>query len=225
MRTRLEHTAAVVAKGIFRLAGQSCQAGSRLLLQESVHDEFMERLLEHVAAIKLGDPFAPDTTCGPLVSDAQLQRVASFAESGKAQARLVAGGKRPDRADLQRGFFFEPTVFDQVGADARIAREEVFGPVLSVMTFRDAEHAIELANGTNFGLVAGCWTTNLDTAFMVARSVRAGIMWVNCYRDESPLKYMPTGFRKESGLGAEIGPEGLEAFLETKSVMIKFGQA
>ncbi|HSW16845.1 MAG TPA: aldehyde dehydrogenase family protein [Ramlibacter sp.] len=217
----LDHTAAAVAKGIFRLAGQSCQAGSRLLVQESVKDEFMELLLKHVAAVKLGDPFHADTICGPLVSQDQLQRVSAFVERGTSEARLVCGGKRPDREDLRQGFFLEPTVFDQVAPNARIAQEEAFGPVLSVLTFKDEEDAIRIANGTIFGLVAGCWTTKLDTAMRVARALRSGIVWVNCYRDDAPLKYMPTGFRKQSGIGSEMGPEGLEAFLDTKSVMIR----
>ena len=217
----LEHTAAVVAKGIFRLSGQACQAGSRVLIQESAKDEFMERLLKHVAAAKMGDPFAEDTVCGPLVSEAQLVRVESYVEAGRSAARLIAGGRRPDDKNLQRGFFLEPTVFDQVAVDARIAKEEIFGPVLSVLTFRDLDHAIDIANSTMYGLAAGCWTSNLNTAMSVARRVRAGIMWINCYRDDAPLKYMPTGFHKASGLGREMGPEGLEAFLETRSVMIK----
>ncbi|MDO9433967.1 aldehyde dehydrogenase [Hydrogenophaga sp.] len=217
----LDHIAAAVAKGIVRMAGQSCQAGSRLLVQEAVKDQFMELLVKHVSMAKLGDPFHADTTCGPLVSETQLQRVSSFVELGKSTARLVLGGARPDRADLQKGFFLQPTIFDQVAHDARIAQEEAFGPVLSVVTFKDEQEAIRIANSTAFGLVAGCWTSNLNTTMRVAKSVTAGILWVNCYRDDSPLKYMPTGFRKQSGIGSEMGPEGLEAFLETKSVMIR----
>jgi acyl-CoA reductase-like NAD-dependent aldehyde dehydrogenase len=139
------------------------------------------------------------------------------------EARLLAGGRRPERDDLRHGFFFEPTVFDVADPNARIAREEIFGPVLSVLGFRDADHAIELANATNFGLVAGCWTASLDTAMKVARSVRSGMVWVNCYRDDAPLRHMPTTFRKESGTGAEMGPEGLDAFLGAKSAMIRHG--
>jgi acyl-CoA reductase-like NAD-dependent aldehyde dehydrogenase len=217
----LDNASAAVARGVVRMAGQSCQAGSRLLIQESIKDQFMERLLAHIASAKLGDPFSPQTTCGPLVSEVQLRRVESYVDIGRASARLVFGGRRPDRADLQAGFFIEPTVFDRVEPDARIAKEEVFGPVLSVLTFKDVDEAIRLANNTIFGLVAGCWTSNLTTAIKVARSVTAGVVWVNCYRDDQPLKHMPTNFRKQSGIGAEIGPEGLDAFLETKSVIIK----
>ena len=217
----LDIASAAVARGVVRMAGQSCQAGSRLLIQESIKDQFMERLLVHIASATLGDPFSPQTTCGPLVSEVQLKRVDSYVDLGRASARLVTGGRRSDRADLQAGFFFEPTVFDRVEPDARIAKEEVFGPVLSVLTFKDVDEAIRLANSTIFGLVAGCWTTNLTTAIKVARTVSAGVVWVNCYRDDQPLKYMPTSFRKQSGIGAEMGPEGLDAFLEMKSVIIK----
>lgn len=217
----IQDAAAAACTGIFRLAGQSCQAGSRVLVQESVKDEFMEHLLRHVAGAKLGDPFASDTVCGPLVSQEQLQRVQAHVDAGKAQARLVVGGRRPEREDLRRGFFIEPTVFDNVDRQARIATQEVFGPVLSVLTFKDVDDAIEIANGTIFGLVAGCWSSSLNTSMRVARAVTAGVVWVNCYRDDPPLKYMPTGFRKQSGMGSEMGPEGLEAFLETKSIMIK----
>jgi len=217
----LETAAASVAKGIVRLAGQSCQAGSRLLLQESIKDEFLDRLLRHVSAAKLGDPFADDTTCGPLVTEAQLRRVESYVEAGRSVAKLLIGGKRPDRDDLRRGFFFEPTVFSDVQPGARIAQEEIFGPVLSVMTFKDVDEAIELANGTIFGLVAGCWTSNLNTAMTFAKAVRAGGVWVNSYRDDAVLKHMPIGGFKQSGLGREMGREGLDAFLETKSIMIR----
>lgn len=217
----LAHTAAVVTKGIFRLAGQACQAGSRLLVQESVKDAFMEQLMLQIDTVRLGSAFEDATTCGPLVSEDQLRRVESYVEIGKSEARLVRGGSRPTAPALERGFFFEPTVFDDVSPDARIAREEIFGPVLSVITFKDVEEAIRIANSTFYGLAAGCWTSSLDTAMAVARRVRAGVLWVNCFRDDPPLRYMPTGFHKQSGLGREMGPEGLDAFLEVKSVMIK----
>jgi acyl-CoA reductase-like NAD-dependent aldehyde dehydrogenase len=217
----LEAAAASAGTGIVRLAGQSCQAGSRLLVQESVKDEFIDRLLSHVVANKLGDPLAEDTTCGPLVTEAQLHRVETYVEAGQSAARLLIGGKRPDRPDLSRGWFLEPTIFDQVPPDARIAQEEIFGPVLGILTFKDVEEAIQIANRTIFGLVAGCWTSNLNTAMRFARSVRAGGIWVNSYRDDAVLRHMPIGGFKHSGVGREMGPEGLDAFLETKSIMIK----
>jgi acyl-CoA reductase-like NAD-dependent aldehyde dehydrogenase len=218
----IEVAAASVAKGIVRLAGQSCQAGSRVLVQKSVKQEFAERLLKHIAAAKLGDPLADDTTCGPLVSDAQLRRVESYVKDGMSVAKLIAGGKRPAREDLAKGFFFEPTVFDDVPATSRIAQEEIFGPVLGMLSFEDVDEAIELANQTIFGLVAGCWTQNLQTAMAFAKRVRAGMVWVNGFRDDSILKHMPVGGFKQSGIGREVGPEGLDEFLETKSIMIRF---
>ncbi|MDF3311475.1 aldehyde dehydrogenase family protein [Rhodococcus sp. T2V] len=217
----LEQAAAAVAKGIVRLAGQSCQAGSRLLVQESVKDDFVDLVLEHLRAAKLGDPFDEATTCGPLVSEEQLNRVAAYVEAGKASSRLLTGGRRPDCTDLHRGFFFEPTVFDNVAPDSRIAQEEVFGPVLSILSFKELDDAIHLANATKFGLAAGCWTRDINTALRFAKGVRAGIVWLNSYRDDSVLKHMPMGGFKHSGIGREWGPEGLEAFLETKSIMLK----
>ncbi len=220
----LEACAASVAKGIVRLAGQSCQAGSRVLVQRSVKQAFVELLLKHIAATRLGDPLAEGTTCGPLVTQEQLQRVEAYVQLGRQEATLLVGGKRPTREDLSRGFFFEPTVFDDVPPTARIAKEEIFGPVLSILTFEDVDEAIALANDTIFGLVAGCWTQSLDTAMNFGTKVRAGMVWVNGYRDDSVLKYMPVGGFKQSGIGRENGPEGLDEFLETKSVMIRYNQ-
>ncbi|MGW4335410.1 aldehyde dehydrogenase family protein [Rhodococcus koreensis] len=220
----LDVAAAAIAKGIVRLTGQSCQAGSRLLVQESVKDALVERVLEHIDAARLGDPFDPATTCGPLVNEAQLARVESYVEIGKKEARLLMGGTRPQAEELRNGFFFQPTVFDDVSEDARIAREEVFGPVLSILTFRDLDDAIRLANSTSFGLAAGCWSRDIDTALRFAKGIRTGIVWINGYRDDSVLKHMPMGGYRDSGMGREWGPEGLDAFMETKSVMIKLGR-
>ncbi|MEU6646143.1 aldehyde dehydrogenase family protein [Saccharomonospora sp. NPDC046836] len=217
----IDRAAAAAAKGFVRLAGQSCQAGSRLLLHEDIKAEFLERLLEHVAQTRIGDPFDSKTTCGPLVSAEQLERVSAHAESGKRTSRLLVGGERPDEDDLASGFFFQPTVFDEVPADAQIAQEEIFGPVLAVLSFRDVDEAIALSNRTAYGLAAGCWSADLSTAMRFARGVRAGIVWINGFRDDSVLKQMPMGGYKQSGIGRERGPEGMEAFLETKSVMIK----
>lgn len=217
----IDAAVASAASGIVRLAGQSCQAGSRLLVQESIKDEFLEKLLQQIGSAKLGDPLDPETTCGPLVSAAQLERVEYYVEVGNLSANLLTGGERPDEPHLQKGWFYRPTVFDEVRKDFRIAQEEVFGPVLSVLTFRDLEDAIRIANSTIFGLVAGCWTSNLNTALKFSRDVKAGGIWVNSYRDDAVLKYMPQGGFKQSGVGREVGEEGLDAFLETKSIMIK----
>lgn len=217
----LSVAAASCAKGFVRLAGQSCQAGSRLLIERSIKDEFIPLLLAEIEKVKMGDPLAADTTCGPLVSEDQLVRVEAFVADGKKTSRLLVGGHRPADADLSRGFFFEPTVFDDVPLDSRLAQEEIFGPVLSILTFDSVEEAIELANRSLFGLVAGCWTQDLGTAMAFAQEVRAGMVWVNGYRDNSILKHMPVGGFKQSGIGREMGPEGLDEFLETKSIMIR----
>lgn len=217
----IDAAVASAASGIVRLAGQSCQAGSRLLLQESIKEEFLEKLLAQIASAKLGDPLDPETTCGPMVTEAQLQRVEYYAEVGSLSANLLIGGGRPDQPELAKGWFYRPTVFDRVEYDARIAQEEVFGPVLSVISFKDVDDAIRIANSTIFGLVAGCWTSNLNTALKFSRQVKAGGIWVNSYRDDAVLKYMPQGGFKQSGIGREVGEEGLDAFLETKSIMIK----
>jgi acyl-CoA reductase-like NAD-dependent aldehyde dehydrogenase len=217
----LELAAASAAKGFVRLAGQSCQAGSRVLVERKVKDEFMERLLRHVGATRLGDPLDDATTCGPLVSEDQLRRVEAFVNEARGVARLVAGGKRPQRDDLARGYFFEPTVFDEVPANARIAQEEIFGPVLSVLTFEGVDEAVALANDTIFGLVAGCWTQSLETAMKFSTRTRAGMVWVNGFRDDSVIRHMPVGGFKQSGIGREMGPEGLDEFLETKSIMVR----
>jgi acyl-CoA reductase-like NAD-dependent aldehyde dehydrogenase len=217
----LERAAFAAAKGFIRLAGQSCQCGSRLLIQESVKDEFLPLLLQKVAELKLGDPFDDKMACGPLISEDQLRKVESYVELGKVEAKLLIGGNRPAAEELSRGFFFEPTVFDDVSPDSRLAQEEIFGPVLSILTFTDLDDAIRLANHSEFGLAAGCWTRDLNTAMRFAREVRSGVVWVNSYRDDVVLKHMPMGAGyKQSGIGREWGPEGLDAFLETKAIMI-----
>jgi acyl-CoA reductase-like NAD-dependent aldehyde dehydrogenase len=209
------------AKGIIRLAGQSCQAGSRLLIQEPVRDEFVSRLMDRFRSARLGNPFDPGTTVGPLISETQLSRVESYVADGMESARLLIGGARPTGIEFSRGHFFEPTIFDEVDPDSRIAQEEIFGPVLSVLTFKDLDDAIHLANRTIYGLASACWTRDINVAMKFAKAVRAGIVWVNGYRDDSVLKAMPTGGYKQSGIGREMGPEGLDVFLEPKSIMIK----
>jgi acyl-CoA reductase-like NAD-dependent aldehyde dehydrogenase len=218
----LDTAAFAAAKGFIRLAGQSCQAGSRLLVQESIKDEFMELVLQKVAEHKLGDPADDSTTCGPLISEDQLRKVESYVEIGKQEGRLLCGGKRPEAEELRRGYFYEPTIFDNISPVSRLAQEEVFGPILAVLTFKDDNDAIQIANNSDFGLAAGCWTSNVNTALKFARHVRSGVVWVNSYRDDVVLKHMPMGAGyKSSGIGREWGPEGLDAFMEIKAIMIK----
>ena len=204
-------------QGIAPLTGQACIAGSRLLVENSVREEFTQRLIERFASVRLGDPLDPATTMGPLISSDQLARVSGYVEKGRAEARLVLGGNRPSVPDLAAGHFFEPTVFDEVDPRAVIAQEEIFGPVLAVVGFDTMDEAVAISNDTRYGLASAVWTANVDKAMAFARRVRAGTVWINSYRDIG-LVGMPAGGRGASGMGREHGIEGYRAFLETKAI-------
>ena len=206
--------------GITTLAGQACQSGSRLLVHESIRAEVVSRLARRFEAVRLGDPLDASTTMGPMVSAAHQARVMSYIENGKRSATLVSGGGRPTDPALARGHFVQPTLFDGVDNDALIAREEIFGPVLAVIPFSDEAQAVQLANATMFGLAAGVWTEDIRVALRVAKAIRSGTVWVNAFR-ESGLWTMPAGGFKQSGIGRERGREGLEVFLETKSIHLR----
>lgn len=207
--------------GVTTLGGQACQAGSRLLVHESIRAEVVAKLRQKFEAVRLGDPLDPATTMGPMVSAAHQARVISYIEDGKRSARLVTGGGKPANAALAGGHFVQPTLFDGVANDALIARDEIFGPVLAVMSFRDEAEAINLANDTMFGLAAGVWTEDIGVALRVAKAIRSGTVWVNAFR-ESGLWTMPAGGFKQSGIGRERGREGLDVFLETKSIHVRY---
>jgi acyl-CoA reductase-like NAD-dependent aldehyde dehydrogenase len=218
----LEAAAQGAFLGIYANSGQVCQAGSRLLVQESVKDEVLSRLIELTKKkVKLGDPFDPATTMGPIVSEPQLARVMSYIDDGKRTASLVAGGGRAEGDALSRGLYVQPTIFDRVTNDQRIAREEIFGPVLSVITFKDADDAVKLANDTMYGLAAAVWTRDINVALRLSRSIKAGTIWVNAYHGAGFGGLMPYGGYKQSGLGRELGHEGLREYLEIKSIQIK----
>jgi aldehyde dehydrogenase (NAD+)/betaine-aldehyde dehydrogenase len=208
--------------GIYLNSGQVCQAGSRLLVQESIKDAFLEKLVAATKKMKLGDPADPATAMGPLVSEPQLEKVLGFLDEGRRSAQLVTGGARVTAGGLDKGYYVEPTIFDGVDNRSRLAQEEIFGPVLSVMTFRDRDEALRLANDTLYGLAAAVWTRDLDTALGFARGIKAGTVWVNCFHGAG-LWQMPYGGYKQSGLGRELGHAGLDAFFETKSIHIKLG--
>jgi acyl-CoA reductase-like NAD-dependent aldehyde dehydrogenase len=208
--------------GIYMNSGQVCQAGSRLLVQESVKDAFLEKLVAMTRKMRLGDPADPATAMGPLVSEPQFAKVMSFLDEGKRAAQLVVGGGRVTANGLDKGLYVEPTIFDRVDNRSRLAQEEIFGPVLSVMTFRDREDALRIANDTLYGLAAAVWTRDLDTALGFAKGIKAGTVWINSFHGAG-LWQMPYGGFKQSGLGRELGRAGLDAFLETKSVHIKLG--
>lgn len=217
---------AAVAGAFFAIylnTGQVCQAGSRLLLQESIKDHFVEKLITVVKTVKLGDPLDPETTMGPVVDQNQLSTVEHYVEEGQKEgAKMLIGGSRPKGNGLDSGFFFEPTIFDSVGSSMAIAQDEIFGPVLSVMTFRDADDALAIANDTMYGLAAAVWTQDLNTALKMAKGIRAGTVWVNTYH-HAGLPNMPYGGYKRSGIGRELGRQGLAEYLETKAIQIRLG--
>lgn len=201
--------------GLFLNQGQCCCAGSRLFVESSVHDEFLEKLQALTEKRKVGDPFAPDTQQGPQVDKAQFDKIMSYVDKGREEgATCVTGGERVG----DKGYFIEPTIFDNVKDDMAIAREEIFGPVLSVLTFDDKEDMIKRANNTMFGLAAAVWTRDISNAHDYASRVRAGTVWVNCYDVFDAAA--PFGGFKMSGHGRELGEEGLRAYTENKTVTI-----
>ncbi len=207
--------------GIYLNTGQVCQAGSRLLVQESVKDEFMAKLTAFTKTVKVGNPEDPSTTMGPVINEAQLEKVVRYVHLGEEEgAQMLCGGGRLTGDAYDRGLYVQPTIFDHVQNSMQIAQEEIFGPVLSVMTFRDADEALRIANDTIYGLAAAVWTKNIDTAFKMAKGIQAGTVWVNAYHSAG-LPYMPYGGYKQSGIGRELGHEGLEEYMETKAIQIK----
>ena len=212
----LEAAANGVVAGIFAATGQTCIAGSRLLVQRGVHDALLERLAARARTIKLGDPMQPDTEMGPLANEAQMARTLRFVDgAARDGARIVCGGGRSGAGSL----FFEPTILTNVAPEAEVAQEEIFGPVLSVSAFDDEEEGIALANGTRYGLAAGVWTTNVHRAHRVAHRLRAGTVWVNCYRVVAPN--IPFGGFGASGIGRENGQAAVKEYTETKAVWIE----
>ena len=210
----LDKALAGAENAIFSAAGQICTAGSRLLVEESIHDDFVARLVERVSSMRVGDGLDPQTQMGPLISAAQKRAVWKYVEIGKADATLVAGGQKLDDEPYDRGHFVAPTIFTGVAPGSRLLAEEIFGPVLAVQSFASEDEAVELANGTSFGLACGLWTSNLDRAWRMGRAIEAGTIWVNTYHHF----YAETevGGFKRSGVGRQQGIEGLTEFTETK---------
>lgn len=209
-----------VVSGIFAATGQTCIAGSRLFVQEGMHDELVERLTEKAASIKLGDPLEMETEMGPVAFKEQLDKVLGYIRSGKeGGARVAYGGEVPGDAGLSDGYFVEPTILTGVSNEMEVAREEIFGPVLSVIPFRDEEEAVRQANDTRYGLAAGVWTKDLQRAHRVAHALKVGTVWVNSYRTIS--FNAPFGGYKMSGIGRENGLEVLKEYTNVKSVWVE----
>ncbi|MGQ7279048.1 aldehyde dehydrogenase family protein [Brevibacillus thermoruber] len=205
--------------GIFANQGQVCSAGSRLLLEESIHDRFVERLVERAKQIRVGAGDDPATEMGPLVSQAHMEKVLRYIELGKAEgARLVCGGNRLAANGLDKGYFVEPTIFVDTTPDMRIVQEEIFGPVLAVQKFTDEEDAIRLANNTVYGLAGGVFTQDGAKAMRVIKKLRAGITWINCYHPT--YNEAPWGGYKQSGIGRGLGTFGFDEFTEVKQINI-----
>ena len=211
-----------VAAGIFNVSGQSCVAGSRLLVQESVYDKFVTKLLDLVKGARMGDPMDPRTQLGPLSTWAQYKKVLDYIEVAKSEgAKLLLGGVAATRPECGKGWFIEPTIFTDVDNKMRIAQEEVFGPVLSVIKFKDEAQAMAIANDVRFGLACGIWTQDIGRIMRMSEGIKAGTVWVNTYRQVSFLS--PFGGYKDSGLGRENGIDAVNEYLQVKSVWINTG--
>ncbi len=208
-----------VISGIFAATGQTCIAGSRLLVQQSIHDHFVEKLVAFAKTAKMGNPMNLDTQVGPVTNPPQFEKILRYIEIAKKEgAQAVLGGGKAKRPECGSGWFVEPTIFTGVNNDMRIAQEEVFGPVLSVIPFDTEEEAIAIGNDVIFGLAAGVWTQNMRRAFLMSEKLQAGTVWVNTYRAVSYMS--PFGGYKRSGIGRESGQEMIREYLQTKSVWI-----
>jgi betaine-aldehyde dehydrogenase len=208
-----------VVFGVYFNQGECCNSGSRLLVQESVADEFVARVVERAKDVIVGDPLDDDTLVGAIASPEQMTTIVDLVAEGNSDgASLLLGG---DAMNSERGRFFNPTVFDHVTPQMSIAREEIFGPVLSVLRVADIDEAVAVANDTLYGLSAGIWTANIDQAISFGRRVRAGTVWVNCWMDGFPE--VSFGGYKESGLGRELGRAAIEEFTELKTIAIHSG--
>jgi gamma-glutamyl-gamma-aminobutyraldehyde dehydrogenase len=213
----LDRAANAAAGAIFYNMGEMCTAGSRLLVHRDIKDVFLDKLIAAARGYTPGNPLDPKTSMGAIVDQVQLDRVLGYIEAGRAESKLLLGGGRVKQES--GGYYIEPTIFD-TQADAKIAREEIFGPVLSVITFDTAEEAIRIANNSEYGLAAAVWTSNLTTAHEMARSLRAGTVWVNCYDEGGDMNF-PFGGYKQSGNGRDKSVHALEKYTELKSTLVR----
>jgi betaine-aldehyde dehydrogenase len=210
------------ANGIFWNQGEICSAGSRVFIERPIYDDALGTLVDHAKSVKLGSPGADGTTMGPLVSKEQADRVQRYIEIGSSEATMAVQGERPDDPALANGYFVPPTIFSDVGNDARIAREEIFGPVMTVIPFSSTEEVVELSNDNEYGLAAAVWTRDIKKALNTARALRAGIVWIN---DTQPAPTeAPWGGYKQSGIGRELGSQGIEDYLEAKHIYVNLAE-
>ncbi len=218
----LDAAVPVCAMSVFGNSGQVCSAGTRLFVERRIHDAFIERVAAHGRALRVGPAMDPQTEIGPLVSAAQLERVTNYLAIGQQEgAHAICGGTRLDGDRFARGNFVPPTVFTGVRDDMRIAKEEIFGPVIAAIAFDDAEEALSRGNATVYGLGAGVWTSDINKAHRLARGLRAGSVWVNCYNLFDPA--VPFGGYKMSGYGRESGLQHVEDYLNVKAITIQTG--
>ena len=209
--------------GAFANQGEVCSAGSRLLVERSIYDRMLDALAGKWDRIRVGDPLDRATKMGPLVTREHRQKVLDYIEVGKREGRLIAGGGVPDGASLANGWYVEPTIFADVDCKARIAQEEIFGPVLAVIPFDDEADAVRMANDTPYGLAGAVWTRDVFRGIRVLKQIRAGILWLNTYHPT--YNEAPWGGYKQSGFGRELGSYGLEHYLETKQINLNLSEA
>ena len=210
------------ANGIFWNQGEICSAGSRVFIQKDIYDDAVAALVDRARAVRLGEGIDEATTMGPLVSREQQERVESYIAVGKGEGRLAVAGERPTDPRLAGGYFVPPTIFADVSNDARIAREEIFGPVMTVIPFRDPAEVVRLANDNDYGLAAAVWSRDITKALNTARALRAGIVWIN---DTQPApSEAPWGGYKQSGIGRELGAHGVEDYLEAKHIYVNLAE-
>src|SRR6516162_8821141 len=207
--------------GVFVNQGEVCSAGSRILVERPIYNKFVDAMAAKAKTIKLGPPLQRETKMGPLVSKQQYDRVRSYLDVGKKEAKLASGGDRPK--NIGKGYYVEPTIFYDVDNSARIAREEIFGPVAAVIPFDSEAEAIKIANDSPYGLAAAVWTRDIFKAFRAVKKIRAGIVWVN--HMQPTYVEAPWGGYKQSGFGRELGPWGVEEYLETKQVFVNLDEA